>query len=412
MTVEDVLDGVGAEAAAVAAVVSVVPGDVGLPLAAELTGVDPWRLLPLLQQLVVHGVAISPVPGRWRLHDEVRAALRARRAAARHCGDAPRERAWAWVRLHALATARALAPHRRRAPRLHPPDALTMTVEEAHAWLSDELPALLAWLRRDSGMPARLRVEVSDLLQPVLADHGDLTAWITVTERGIAAALETGEERLHAITVINSARVHLHLRDWDAARHAASVAATLAGEDKPWLRAEVALVRAEAGLQHLAPGALVDAETALHEAITCYSEIDDHHGIALARRHLGCLHLARHDIGEAITVLGTSSHAFRRLGAVVESAVTEVELARAHLLNLDPDSAEDSLSVAEAPIFTRGSAAQRGRWAEIRADLAAVRGDAKAEKKFLALAREAYDAAGDPRADSLRAVHAPENVQE
>jgi tetratricopeptide (TPR) repeat protein len=206
----------GSEAARLFRLLGLHPGpDVPLPAAASLAGLPARRVRPLLAELARLHLATESPPGRWTLHDLLRAYAR-ELAATR---DPAPERRAARRRLvdHHLHTAvradRLLTPHR---DPLEPAAAAPGVVPEepadraaALAWFTAEHPALLGVLAMavDAGDDADAWL-LARALETYLDQRGHWHDWAATQRLALDAARRLGDRERQAAAHRSLGRVH------------------------------------------------------------------------------------------------------------------------------------------------------------------------------------------------------------
>uniref|UniRef100_UPI003F4914B9 AfsR/SARP family transcriptional regulator n=1 Tax=Nonomuraea sp. CA-252377 TaxID=3240003 RepID=UPI003F4914B9 len=185
--------------------------DISLPAAASLAGVAVHEVRPLLAELAGAHLVAEHQPGRYALHD----LLRAYTVELVHAIDTEHDRQEALRRLldHYLHTAHAatllLAPHRR--PMAHAPAAPGVSAEaiagsgQARTWFTAEHPVLLATVKQAAanGHDDDVR-HLAWTLSPFLRWRGLLLDWATVEQAALDASRRLADPR-------GQAHAHRHL---------------------------------------------------------------------------------------------------------------------------------------------------------------------------------------------------------
>ncbi|WP_411268393.1 ATP-binding protein [Nonomuraea sp. PA05] len=205
-------DALSCEAARLFRFLGVLTGpDVSLPAAASLAGVAVHEVRPLLAELAGAHLVIEHKPGRYTLHD----LLRAYTVELVHAIDGEPDRQEAFRRLldHYLHTAHAatllLAPRRR--PMAHAPAAPGVSAEaiagsgQALTWFTVEHPVLFATVEEAAakGHDEDVR-HLAWALSPFLRWRGLLLDWATVEQAALDASRRLADPR-------GQAHAHRHL---------------------------------------------------------------------------------------------------------------------------------------------------------------------------------------------------------
>ena len=366
-----------------------IPGpDLDTYAAAALLQVDPARATRLLEDLVDHNLLLSPSPGRYRLHNLIRAHARTLTATdPAHDRDAALDRL-----LHYYAHTAHLAstPITRRPP--HTPDspapAYTPALpgaEAARAWLRTErdnleaahthahthnlhehtiaLAAGLAEILRTDGPYARA-LALHQAAAETAEHHGNPTAHANaLTDLGImqrligdpAGAVDTFSRALGLY------RATCH-RDGEADTlaelgRAQGYTGDLTGAVGTFLRAlkiyratgdrhGEADTLAELGIMRRVSGDLAGATDALGQALEIYRATGDHHGEADALTELGRVHALTGDLTKADEALERALEFYRTTGHHHGEAYVLTNLGAVRRLTGDPAGATDALGQA------------------------------------------------------------------
>ena len=288
---------------------SLIPGpDLDAYAAAALLAVDAQTATGRLEHLVDHNLLLSPAPGRYRLHDLLRA-----HAYTVAAIDAAPDRADALDRLlyyyahTAHAASNPLARYPRPAPD-SPAPADTPALpgaEAARAWLRTE---------RENLEAAHTHAHTHDLYGHTLA----LTA-------GLAEILRTDGPYAHAVQVHQDAAETAELHDRPTAHANALI--------------DLAIVRALTGDL---PGA---AET-LSQALEIHRATGDRHGEANALTELGVVQYMTGDLPAAGDVLSRALEIHRATGDQHGEANALAELGVVQYMTWDLPGAAETLSRA------------------------------------------------------------------
>ncbi|GAA4010313.1 hypothetical protein GCM10022247_35600 [Allokutzneria multivorans] len=363
---------------------------------------------------------IQPVPGRsgrWLVACDVAARARARTTGPGTLGsagvdgdgdDAVRRGVLAWYQATTRSCALALSPH---SPRLDNPtpgavEASGWSSEQACAWFTDELPALLHLLGEHSTVEPETRVWLADYLQPACATLADPAVWLVVCQHGITAATQVGD--LAAVAQMHCQATEALLRHGEleeAARHAhaAIEAARRAGAHRVLGNAFHCL-----GLIALRQGELEAAAAALSDAINAYSHPEYRpRSLGLAFRRLALVHSAADRTQAAFAAIEHSIALLEGAGDSRAAAASRLEHADLLLHQGHRDHAIAVLDEIRPTITDAGSPTHRARLVEVGAR--AAHGSSAIETALHALltAACAYEQARDPeRATAARARHA------
>lgn len=253
-------------AARVFRLIALYPGrELSAPVVASLTGVPVTAARTRLGELVRANLAVEQGPGRWALHDLLRAY--AMEMLARDEPEPERDAAFARLLDHHLHTANA-------ADRLLDPHREELDPGLVAAGVTVQVPAdegtALAWFDRE--WPA-----LADLVRRAADDGHDRHAWQL------------------AWTLATFIRRHAAWTEWAAAQRTAVAAAGRLGD--AWAEA---YSRRLLGLALLRLGELDSAEAELRRAGAWFAELNDPAGQAHAYRGLGSVAYRRGDIPEAL----------------------------------------------------------------------------------------------------------------
>jgi DNA-binding SARP family transcriptional activator/tetratricopeptide (TPR) repeat protein len=290
------------------------PGhDVTVPSAAALAGVEPAEAERDLESMLDEHLLQQSVPGRYQMHDLLRAYAAGRCRA--EDGEAAREAAISrlldWY-LHAADTATQLVrrfavPVSRTTPTAKAPGPDLAGPDEALEWLDTEYANLVAAARTAGAGPWPVHaVQFPHLLQPYLVKRSHVEDWIALLHIALAAAdrLDDAHARAHTLTDLG---------------HACNTAG-----------------RTEEGLAHL------------DRALDLHDRLGDTHGKATTLNHLGTVYRRLGNHALAADHYATALDLFRRTGDDVRQASTQSNLGvELHLLDRH-DEALDHASQALA----------------------------------------------------------------
>ena len=272
----------------------------------------------LLERLVNGSLLDSAGPGRYRLHDLLRAFAR-ERAADRYAPsalDGALSRMLSWYAAAVWQTFRRLRPgdHRPAMTALDPGPEFA-DADEALDWLDSERANLLAAVDQAARMPgegAAIAVQLTQALFAYLHVRGHWHDLVSVNETARRAARQIGDESGVAQACRDLGAAHeLMGRYPEALRH---------------LRDGLAIFRelgdrhgqagclSSIGAVHDSQGDLGEAVTAIAESLRIRRELHDRHGQAISLGNLGPVHARSGDPGQAVTCLREAITIFRQLG--------------------------------------------------------------------------------------------------
>ncbi|MEV4414281.1 BTAD domain-containing putative transcriptional regulator [Catellatospora sp. NPDC049609] len=296
------------------------PGqDVGLDAAASLAGAPPDEIRPLLAELVRAHLVTEHLPGRYSLHDLLRAyaaelARDTDSAPARH---AARRRLLAHYLHSAYAAALLIYPHRFRLE-LVPADpgavvARFADVAQASAWFTQEHAVLVAALNTaaDEGLGTHAW-QLASAMSTFLDRWGHWHDWVA-TQRTALAVAERGADRI--------GRAHAHgslglaynrLKRYDEAHEQLRRADGLFGElddlvGQAYTQLRMSLVHEGQGDRH---AALADAQQALDR----FKRAEHRIGQGQALNSIGWLHAQLGQYGDAVEHCRQAVDVHRELG--------------------------------------------------------------------------------------------------
>jgi tetratricopeptide (TPR) repeat protein/DNA-binding XRE family transcriptional regulator len=294
-----------------------VPGDdVDASAAANLAGLGDTRTAErLLESLVDHSLLLQHRPGRYRLHDLLRAY--ARTLAEQH---APEERDTALARLldyyqHTARCAQALVTQTPRLPVDGPAPQPAPALADragAWAWLRTERPNLLAAFGHGATHDRRRAVQLADAMATLLSADGPWREAITVhtTAAELAEQLQSPVAVSTALTDL--AYVRALTGDFigatadleTALRHCERTDAHLGRANALTLLAQVC---AFTGMRTV-------AEQHLHQAIDGYRRLNEQLGLANAYTQRGTVYRLNGDYPAAEHDFHTALAGYRALG--------------------------------------------------------------------------------------------------
>jgi tetratricopeptide (TPR) repeat protein len=272
------------------------PGpDIAVPAAASLTATEPRSARRVLDQLASARLVEAYLPGRYRLHELIRAYA----AELLDAHDPPATRTAAFGRLldHYLAAAHSanrLLDPQRESPPLPPPAPGVATVafgshEQARSWLRAEHPALAAIARQAARheLPAQAW-QLSWHVAAFFERQGWWTQWFAIQDDALRLSERTGDRSATAQTYRDLGAACLSLRRLDEA-------------DRYYARAldlfsQIGDGRGQARV-HLGLGVIASVREQFAEAVEHterayrrYAELDDQLGLARSHNNLGAFH--------------------------------------------------------------------------------------------------------------------------
>jgi tetratricopeptide (TPR) repeat protein len=315
-----------------------IPGpDLDACAAAALAETDPARAARLLEDLVDHNLLGASAPGRYRLHDLLRAHARTLAAA----GPAP-EREAALGRLmdyyqHTAGRADALISTFPRPAPAGPVPACAPAVPDAdtgRAWLRAERPNLLAALRHATSHAQHERsILLTSGLASLLRDDGPWSEALALHTDAIAAAQALADRAGHA-TALNQRGIIRNLTcDYPGAIGDLAQATELYRQLGDPLGQANALTQLgdTRGFVDDCPGAIDDLE----QALRLYQRLGDPLGQANALARLGDIRRYTGDYPGAIPELEQALRLYQRLGDHKGQGSMLLSLGNAHRLTGD-----------------------------------------------------------------------------
>jgi transcriptional regulator with XRE-family HTH domain/tetratricopeptide (TPR) repeat protein len=243
------------------------PGpDISVQASASLAEVPVPRAVALLGELAAASLAAERVPGRYSLHDLIRA-YAAEQAGARHDADAERLAAVTAMLRHYLHTgmdaARALDPAQPPVPGPSGPGVSRERIADGHhalAWFDAEHTVLLAIIAQAAreGFDDYAR-RITGTIEPFLTRRSNWPELAATQQAALECSDRLGDPAAQASAHLHLGRALARLGQTETARahltRAAQLSATLGD------RAEEA--RAHLGLSTLQPGGVVDTAASI-----------------------------------------------------------------------------------------------------------------------------------------------------
>ncbi|MFF0153449.1 ATP-binding protein [Micromonospora sp. NPDC005203] len=293
------------------------PGpDLSAPAAAALADLPEGQIRQPLDALVHAHLLEQNAPGRYQLHDLLRAyaADQARHLESEESRREAVSRVLRWYLHTADAALGRTLPFYRTMP-LDPPSDVTplsfATAEDADGWFTVEQDNLVAATRAaaDAGLP-RVAWHLAVLLRSVFMHRNAFDAWFATARTGLAAARSLGDKRAEAEALESLGKAHFQARQ------------------------------------------LVEAAEHHQAALTVRRDIRDEHGIAVSINALGLLALRHRRLDDALARFGESLDIFTR---------RDDQRWRALLLSNLAETRYELGDLAEAvPLLEQALAVQRG----------------------------------------------------
>ncbi|MEU8209395.1 tetratricopeptide repeat protein [Micromonospora sp. NPDC049044] len=271
------------------------PGpDLSAPAAAALTGMPVSRVRQPLDALVGAHLLEQSAPGRYQLHDLLRAYAvdQVRHLESAEDRKMALRRGLDWYLHTADAALARTLPFYRTVPLDRPTDVTPLafaTNAEADAWFDTERDNLVSATRvaEDAGLP-RTACQLAVLLRSVFMHQNAFEGWFATARIGLAAARTLGDRRGEAEALESLGKAHFQARQLgEAAEH------------------------------HRA-------------ALAIRQKIGDEYGTAVSINALGLLGLRHRHLTESLTRFGESLAIFERLGNPRWQALLLSNLAETH----------------------------------------------------------------------------------
>ncbi|MGM1065058.1 ATP-binding protein [Saccharothrix sp. Mg75] len=309
--------------------------EIDAPAAAALVGTTPTRARRALDALHLRHLVQETAPGRYRLHDLLRAYAhtRATRLDLGHRGQAT-TRALDYY-LHTAHTATRLLPARRtRSTPVTPtapahPTAIT-TTDHAVDWLTTELPTLVTAVEHTHTTHPTHTLCLSTTLYPYFRAVGHWHHACAMLRTAHATAARTGDLRARAAVLNDLGYVYRRQGDLDAAAAAQTHALELHTRNGDPVGQAATLT--DLGYVHLLRGELDAAADTSRRAVDLYARSDDPSAHANALNNLGRVHLLREEADEAADTLMRALDLYRRSEDPLSQANALNNLGYVHLL--------------------------------------------------------------------------------
>lgn len=301
--------------------------EIDAPAAAALAGITPARARRTLNALHIRHLVQETSPGRYRLHDLLRAyahthAIRL----SPKCRKRATTRALDYY-LYTAHTATRLLPARRTRSTLITPASPThpiaiTTTGHAFDWLTTELLTLVTAIEHTHTTHPTHTLGLSTTLYPYFRAVGHWHHARVTLRTALTTATRTGDLRAQAAVLSDLGYVYRRQGDLDAA------VATLTRTFELYTRNRDSLGQAatltDLGYVHLLRGELDEASDTSRRAVDLYARSNDLLARANALNSLGYVCLQREQTDEALDTLGQAVDLYRR---------SEDPLAQANALN-------------------------------------------------------------------------------
>jgi transcriptional regulator with XRE-family HTH domain/tetratricopeptide (TPR) repeat protein len=292
------------EAARLFRLLAVHPGpDISAPAAGSLAEVPVPRAGPALRELAAAGLVAERVPGRYSLHDLVRA-YAAEQAASQHGADAKRRAAAAAMLGYYLHTgmdaARVLDPAQPPAPGPAGPAVIKEPIADDHqalAWFDTEHPVLLAVIAQGAreGFDDHAR-QIAGALEPFFTRRGNWQDLAVTAQAALDCSDRLGDRAAQGRAHLHLGRALFRLGQTESARtHLARAADLYAAVGN---QAEQA--RAHLGLSMLSRDDMAEAIASCLRALQLAEADADIPLIVLACNNLGYDYAVLGDTGQAL----------------------------------------------------------------------------------------------------------------
>ncbi|XVS67608.1 ATP-binding protein [Actinosynnema sp. CA-299493] len=319
--------------------------EIDIPAAAALAGIIPIRARRTLDALHIRHLVQETSPGRYRLHDLLRAYAHthASRLSPERSGQATTRALDHY--LHTAHTATRLLPARRaRSTPIAPaspahPVPIT-TTDQAFDWLTTELPTLVTAVEHTHTTHPTHTLGLSTALYPYFRAVGHWHHARVMLRTALTTATRTGDLRAQAAVLSDLGYVYRRQGDLDAAL------ATLTRTFELYTRNSDALGQAatltDLGYVHLLRGESDEARDTSSRAVDLYARSNDLPAWANALNNLGYVQLLRGEADEAGDTLAQAVDLYRRSEDPLAQANALNNLGYVHLLRGQTDQAVDT----------------------------------------------------------------------
>jgi tetratricopeptide (TPR) repeat protein/transcriptional regulator with XRE-family HTH domain len=317
------------------------PGpDISAPAAASLAEIPPGQALTLLEELCEANLLAAPQPGRFSLHDLLRAYASERAACEERASDrdAAARRVLTWYLHTATAAAMTIDPGRRHvdldSPAL-PGEPMTFAGhDDALEWLESERPNLLAAVacasqRQVHEIAWKLPVTMWDLFDR----RSRWADWIEAVETGLASAQRLGDLAAQSWLLNHLAIAHQQAGDSPAAISCFQRALVIRREQHD--RRGEATVLANLGRTYSEVGMQSEAMECLPAALAIFNDIGQvrEQGICWSLMSATCRRLGQFEDAvtsarQALDLIRGCGDEHEEIGALLQHAMADMCLAK------------------------------------------------------------------------------------
>lgn len=379
-----------------------------LGAAAALAGQDESVAAADVERLRRANLVDEDEQGRLHLHDLLRLHAREHAAAdpdGQRDENAALARCVRWYLVRAEAADRTImGPRRLRLAPSRPESeaAPFASAQDALAWFDAERVNLVWCVRAAAGREwDALCWQLCEPLWVLFLHRKHYADWLTTHRLAVEAATRLDDACAQARMRCQLSRAYLELdRVDDALAEVSAAREAMAGCDLPALAASVLEFTGKARMaagEHAAAADLFQRSLAVNESI------NNTRGVALQLYHLGqTLDLTgRHR--EAIATLERAAALAEELNDARTGWRVATSLGRARLHAGEVESARAALDAAISAAARRGVAHDAALALEVLAEVCAAAGQPELTRRHLAAAADVYAAAGNPRAELVRA---------
>ncbi|MGW4115837.1 ATP-binding protein [Actinosynnema sp. NPDC004786] len=313
--------------------------------AAALAAITPRNARHALDALHTRHLLQETSPGRYRLHDLIRAYAhtRATRLSLEHRGRAITRSLDFY--LHTAHTAARLLPARRARSTLTAPASPAhpvriTTTDDALRWLTAELPTLATAVEHTHTTHPTHALGLSTTLYPYFRAVGHWRHARVMLHTALTTATRTGDLRAQAAVLSDLGYVYRRQGDLDAA--AAALTRTLELNTRTNDSLGQAAMLTDLGYVQLLRGEWDAARDTSKRAVDIYAHSDNLLVSANALNNLGYVHLLREEADEAGDILTQAVELYRRSEDPMAQANALNYLGYVHLLRGQADQAVDT----------------------------------------------------------------------
>ncbi|WP_050502911.1 tetratricopeptide repeat protein [Streptomyces monomycini] len=274
----------------------------------------------------------------------------------------------------------------------------------ALAWLRDERENLAEAVRAadDHGLDD-LTWQLCEAMWGLHLRLGYHQQWVSTHRLGVEAAVRCAEECSEAEGRMRAQLgfAHLGLAEYGQAR-AQFAEAAAADRRAGHVRGEATAVES-LGLLHLRQERWGEAAECFRSARRLARQVGDPRALALLEHHLGRSLQGMGRYEEAVVQLRHAQELIRALPDPYNEARVLMSLGRTLLDAGRAEEADEPLGRAASVMAAEGSVVQQADLAELRADRAALAGDAAGEIRCLRAALDCHERTGSPRTGAVRA---------